>query len=200
MTDADRFPELMERLRSGDEAVAREVFDRFAGRLVALARRRFDRRLAHKVDPEDVVQSAFKSFFTRHRGGTIRLRDWDGLWGLLTLITLRKCVDRVDYFRAGCRDVRREATAAEGQDSPWQLALDREPRPEEAAALTETVERLFRAVGDDGRPVLELSLQGYTAAEIGLLLGRALRSVQRMREQIRARIERHALEGLEVGC
>ena len=199
MTDPDCFSELMERLRSGDDAVAREVFDRFAGRLVALARRRFDRRLAHKVDPEDVVQSAFKSFFTRHRGGTIRLRDWDGLWGLLTLITLRKCVDRVDYFRAGRRDFRREASAAEGQDSPWQLALDREPRPEEAAAFAETVERLFRSVGDEVRPVLELSLQGYTAAEIGLQLGRALRSVQRLREQIRARIERHALEGPEVG-
>ena len=60
----------MERLRAGDDEAAREVFDRFARRLVGLARRRFDRRLAHRVDPEDVVQSAFKSFFVRHREGT----------------------------------------------------------------------------------------------------------------------------------
>src|SRR4051812_39163412 len=199
MIGTDSFPDLMERLRSGDDDAARKVFDRFARRLVAVARRRFDWRLAHRVDPEDVVQSAFKSFFIRHREGTLQLEDWDGLWSLLTLITPRKCVDRVEYFRAERRDVRREATGTEGPDQPWQLALDREPRPEEAAALAETVEQLFQAVSDDDRPILELSLQGYTAAEIGIRLGRALRSVQRIREQIRKRLHGHALGGLAVG-
>src|SRR4051794_9936267 len=180
MTDTANFGRLMERLRSGDDAAAREVFDRFSRRLVGLARGRFDRRLAHRVDPEDVVQSAFRSFFTRQRDGTIRVGDWNGLWSLLTLITLRKCVDRVDYFRAGRRDVRREASAGAGEEPPWQFTLDREPRPEEAAALAETVENLFRTVGDEDRPILELSLQGYTAAEIALRLRRALRSVQRL--------------------
>src|SRR5436305_856841 len=85
MAKADTFSALMGRLRAGEDAAAREVFDRFARRLVALARRRLDRRLAHRADPEDVVQSAFKSFFVRHREGTFRLGDWDGLWSLLTL-------------------------------------------------------------------------------------------------------------------
>jgi RNA polymerase sigma factor (sigma-70 family) len=198
MTDTGSFSALMERLRSGEDAASREIFDRFARRLNALARRQFDRRLAHRVDPEDVVQSAFRSFFVRQRDGTFRLGDWDELWSLLTLITLRKCVDRVHYLRAERRDVLREATAREGQDPPWQHALDREPRPEEAAALAEALEYLFQTVDDDDRPVLDLSLQGYTAAEIGLRLGRALRSVQRLREQIRKRLERYAREGLEV--
>src|SRR5438132_98384 len=60
MADADTFARLMARLRSGEDAAAREVFERFAGRLVALTRGRFNRLLARKVDPEDVVQSAFK--------------------------------------------------------------------------------------------------------------------------------------------
>ena len=70
MTDDDTFSRLMARLRAGEDAAAREVFERFAGRLVALARRRCNRLLARKVDPEDVVQSAYKSFFVRHRAGT----------------------------------------------------------------------------------------------------------------------------------
>ena len=29
-----------------------------------------------------------------------------GLWGLLTLITIRKCADRARYYQADCRDLR----------------------------------------------------------------------------------------------
>ena len=35
------------------------------------------------------------------------LSGWDGLWSLLTLITLRKCGHQTRHFRAACRDVRR---------------------------------------------------------------------------------------------
>jgi RNA polymerase sigma-70 factor, ECF subfamily len=192
MTEAETFARLMARLRSGEEAAAREVFERFAGRLVALTRRRFNRLLARKVDPEDVVQSAFKSFFVRHRAGKLDAGDCDELWHLLTLITLRKCADRAEYFHAERRDASREATGSAGGDGPgaWRVALDREPRPEEAAILAETVEHLFRDVSAHERPILELSLQGYTASEISVGLGRAERTVRRLREHIRKRLER----------
>jgi hypothetical protein len=64
-----------------------------------------------KVDPEDVVQSAYKCFFHRHADGKLEVHDWGKLWSLLATITLRKCLDRVEYHRARCRDARREATA-----------------------------------------------------------------------------------------
>ena len=109
MSASDSLAELMGRLRSGEDGAAREVFIRFAGRLVGLARRHLDARLAVKVDPEDVVQSAYKSFFVRHRDGGLEVGSWDGLWGVLTVITLRKCADRAAYYRAEKRDVGREA-------------------------------------------------------------------------------------------
>src|SRR5258705_5317899 len=188
MADDDTFSRLMARLRSGEDAAAREVFERFAGRLVAMARGRFNRLLARKVDPEDVVQSAFKSFFVRHRAGRLDVGDWDGVWNLLTLITLRKCADRAEYFRAERRDASREAAGGDAPDA-WLPALDREPRPEEAVILAETVEHLFRDVSAHERPILELSLEGYTTPEIGARLGRAERSVRRLREHIRKRLE-----------
>lgn len=190
MTEHGSFAVVAEQLRSGEGAAAAEVFHRFAGQLLGVARRRFDRRLAHKVDPESVVQSAYKSFFARYRAGKVRPGDWDGLWGLLRLITLRKCADRVEYLRAARRDVRREVGTPAGQDRPWELAPDRQPSPQEAAILAETVELLFQAADADEHPVLELSLQGYTAEEIALRLGRALRTIQRLRERIRKRLER----------
>jgi RNA polymerase sigma-70 factor (ECF subfamily) len=192
MAAADTFDCMMERLRCGDDAAAREVFERFTWRLVALARGRFNRVLTRKVDAEDVVQSAYRSFFVRQREGKLEVCGWDGLWNLLTLITLRKCADRAEYFLADRRDATREWTGPDGEEMPdiSMLALDREPQPEEAAILAETVEHVFRDLSVHERPILELSLQGYTASEISNRLGRAERSVRRLREQIRKRLER----------
>jgi RNA polymerase sigma-70 factor, ECF subfamily len=52
------------------------------------------------------------------------------------------------------------------------------------------VDSLFRAADADERQVLGLSLQSYTAEEISLRLGRALRTVQRLRKRIRKRLDR----------
>ena len=195
MAARDSFSDVMDRLRAGDEAAAREVFQRFVRRLVRLARSQFDAVLRRKVDPEDVVQSAYKSFFLRYGAGKLEVRDWDNLWGLLTVITLRKCLDRVEYHRAERRDVQREAAAQPGAagTEPWWEAVAREPTPEEAAVLAETVEHLLRSLAEDERPVLEMSLQGYTTQEISERLALAERSVRRLRERFRKQLERMQL-------
>ena len=188
----DTFRAFAARLRSGEDAAAQRgvrAVCRPADRPRTAA---IQSALARKVDPEDVVQSAFKSFFIRHRDGKVEVADGGGLWNLLTLITLRKCADRAEYFRADRRDAAREATGPAGGDGPdpGLFAVDREPRPEEAVLLAETVEHLFRDLTADERPILELSLQGYTAPEISVQLGRAERYVRRLRERIRKRLER----------
>jgi RNA polymerase sigma-70 factor (ECF subfamily) len=197
----DSFAEWLTRLRAGDDAAARVVFQRFAHRLVGLARCQFHASLRYKVDPEDVVQSAYKSFFRGFDEGRFTVGEWDGLWGLLTLITLRKCADRVQYHRAECRDAIREVPAvAEAEGGiPGTEALDREPTPLEAAILSETVEHLLASLDEDERPIVELSLQGYTTQEISQQLERPERSVRRLRERLRNRLEPcsgKALDGL----
>ena len=192
MPNDHTFSRLMTRLRTGENEAARVVFERFAGRLIALTRGRLNRLLARKVEPEDVVQSAFKSFFARQRDGRLRVGDNDGLWNLLALITLRKCADRAEYFLAARRDAARERGGWDDGDgtNALVLALDRQPRPDEAMILTETVENLFKEVSVHERPILELSLLGHTAPEISVRLGRAERSVRRLRQHIRERLER----------
>jgi RNA polymerase sigma factor (sigma-70 family) len=178
----DSFAALMERLRSGEDEAANAVFERYTRQLVALARRRLDERFAGKVDPEDLVQSAYKSFFVRQLTGQLDLGNWKSLWGLLAIITLRKVADRTAYYQADKRDA--------GREVGWQSSIDREPSPDEAVLLTEIVEALFRDLDADERPILELSLQGLTAPEISEQLGRAERSVRRLRERVRKRLER----------
>ena len=179
-------------VRSTEAATARAVFDRFTGQLIGLARRQLDVRLHHKIEPEDVVQSAYKSFFLRYGEGALGDQGWQGFWGLLTCITLRKCADRVRYYQAECRDLSRErAPVPEGEGpEPWREAVSREPTPEQAAVLAETVEQVLRGLDADERAIVELSLQGYSTQEISERLGRAERSVRRLRERVRKHLHR----------
>jgi RNA polymerase sigma-70 factor (ECF subfamily) len=178
------------------DAESRAVFERFTRRLIGLARSHLDAQLRHKIDPEDVVQSAYKSFFIRYGDGALAAEGWDGLWGILTCITVRKCADRVRYHRADCRDLARETQAApSGADEPWREVAGREPTPEEAAVLAETVGRLLEGLDEGERGIVELSMQGYSTQEISAELGRAERSVRRLRERVRKRLDRLRADG-----
>jgi len=187
----DSFASLMLRLKAGDEAAAAEVFGRFLRRLIVLASRQFDSWIRNRVDVEDVVQSAYKSFFAGQGEGRFELADWDGLWGLLAVITMRKCYRRSDYLRAERRDAAREVSYrgtsrdVDGSGAAWWEAIDREPTPVEAAMLTETVEQLLEDLGRPEREIVELSLQGHTTPEIAARLGRSRRTVRRVRERVR---------------
>jgi RNA polymerase sigma-70 factor, ECF subfamily len=191
----DSFAEFVQRLRAGDDQAARQLFERFARQLIGMARRRFDGPLKHKVDPEDVVQSAYKSFFSRHADGNFVVGNWNSLWGLLTIITVRKCSERVAYHRAQQRDAAREI-APKSDSAPPIEGLSREPTPAEAVELAETVARLMAGLDAGERPVLELSLQGYSTREISEQLNRAERTVRLLRERVRKRLERMQHEDL----
>jgi RNA polymerase sigma-70 factor (ECF subfamily) len=187
------FTDLMARLQAGDDAAARQLFERFKARLMTQARDHLGKRLAGKVDSEDVLQSVFTSFFVRHREGQFELDSWTDLWGLLTTITLRKCINRVEHFRAGCRDVEREVSlqALGGPNASSLAILDREPSPLEAAILTETIEQLLRDYDAVDRQVIQLVLQGYTIEEISArVVGRSERTVRRLRKFFQRRLER----------
>jgi RNA polymerase sigma-70 factor, ECF subfamily len=188
---SNSFPEFLARLQNRNEAAAQELFGRFAHQLIVLALRNIHMGLRHKVDPEDVAQSAFKSFFHRYGEGDLEVVNWDSLWGLLALITVRKCAERAAYHRAERRDAAREVPSPSGEEAaPWLEPLGREPTPLETAVLSETVEQLFASLDEDEHPILELSLQGYTTREISERLGRAERTVRLLREGVRHRLER----------
>jgi RNA polymerase sigma-70 factor (ECF subfamily) len=188
----DSFADLEQKLRAGDQGAATEVFRRFGGRLIALARTELDARVRRKEDPEDVVQSVYGSFFRRYHAGQYDLGSWNSLWSLLTVITVRKCLNRSRHYAA-----QRRCLAGEVDLEPWDGAadglsdaIDREPTPLEAVVLAETVERMMRSLDAEDRAIIELSLQDFTAAEIGARLGRAERSVRRVRERVKERLRR----------
>src|SRR5262249_13444725 len=81
-------------LRSGEQSAAREMWARYFGPMVELARSKLRGVAARAADEEDVALSAFKSFCRAVEGGRYAdLFDRDGLWALLMTITARKAVD-----------------------------------------------------------------------------------------------------------
>jgi RNA polymerase sigma-70 factor (ECF subfamily) len=189
MPTEDSFADVMARLRDGDDDAAAQIFRRFTHRLIALARAHLDGRLRQKVDPEDVLQSVFKSFFLRHAEGELALGGWDGLWALLAVITARKCGRCARRFRAARRDVNAEVAAAASADESGVIeAFSDDPSPEEATMLSELVEQLLRDLGRRDGEILTLALQGYSAAEISARLDRPGRTVYRVLERIKARL------------
>ena len=191
MTSSASLSELVRRLRQGDDTFANELFARFARRLIGLARTHLDRRMQQKVDPEDVVQSVYRSFFRRLDAEQIETPSWDSLWYLLTVMTLRKCAKQAEQMHAAKRDARREVSLQSDGDSgdSWKHVADREPTPEEAALLTELVDQTMRDFDPEDHAVVMMSLQGYNVREISASLKRADRSVRRLRERVRKRLE-----------
>lgn len=184
---------LLGQLRKGDQIAAKAVFQRFANRLVMLAKVRLDVRIRQKVDPEDIVQSVFRSFFARSERGEFDFGNWQGIWALLVLLTLRKCSRRAVHFQADRRDVRREVAWGEGvsgSDKTLLEAIADEPTPEEANILTETAETVMEKLkGIKERKIFELSLQGYSIQEISAMVGHYERGVERVRKKIKLIIE-----------
>jgi RNA polymerase sigma-70 factor (ECF subfamily) len=192
MSDDKAFSQILAGLRAGDEEAAASVFRRFAQRLIALARSRLDTAVRRKVDPEDVLQSAFGSFFRRYSEGQFEVADWNGLWALLVCLTLRKCGHKIAYFHAACRNVDREyALAPDASSSQNWDVLAEDPTPAQAAQLTDTVTQVLDSLREGReRQIVQMCLEGYTIAEISAAVGRSTRTVERVLKRVRRQLER----------
>jgi RNA polymerase sigma-70 factor (ECF subfamily) len=190
MTSDDTFPNLLARVRQGDDEAAAIVFRRFVDQLAAHANRHLSPAVRRRTDAEDVVQSVYRTFFRRVRHGEFQLDHWGSLWGLLTRITVRKCA------HAGRGKNRpREAqfhsadTADSAADMNWE-ALAREPSPAETAAFNDLLDSLLEPLRDAHREIVKRTLEGYTQEEIASQLGCSERTVRRVIAQTQVDLEK----------
>ena len=179
MADAPSL-ELLGRWREhADQRAAEELFHRYAGRLIALARSRMPSRLGRRVDPDDVVQSAVRSFFVRVRDGRLIVQPDSELWQLLAAITMHKLFSQVEHHTAGKRSVAREQETPSGESVcivPVE-AVANDPTPDDAAALREELEKALSPLKPKHRQMVELRLEGHTQPEIAEKTGYTERMV-----------------------
>jgi RNA polymerase sigma factor (sigma-70 family) len=177
--------QLVAKYCEGDELAAAALFDRYVGRLTRLAASRLSVKLARRTDADDVVQSAFRSFFVRVRDGRLAVSEEDKLWKLLAPIALHKLYRQARRHRAERRSVDVEDTPASfGELDATLLAGD--PTPEEAAAFADELASILSRLDPFSRDVLELRLQGESLNEISAQTGRSERTVRRALERIRS--------------
>jgi RNA polymerase sigma-70 factor (ECF subfamily) len=180
--------ELLARWREGDHQAEEELFSRYTTQLVALARSRLSPKLAGRVDAEDVVQSAYRSFFLAADRFVIQ-RSGD-LWRLLAKITLRKLYRQAGRHTALRRNVSRETSlgATTGITGVPFEVLAREPSPEEAVAVIDELEQVMRGLSPLHRRMVELRLQGYQLKEIAAQTDRSERLIRYVLTQVRNRL------------
>jgi RNA polymerase sigma-70 factor (ECF subfamily) len=185
--------ELVELWRAGSERAAQQLFDTYVERLVALARRRISQRLAGRVDPEDIVQSVFRTFFHRAKEGQFRFEEQDDLCKLLMRITVHKTLRKVAFHKAAKRDLRQEMGQGSEPQEQLQKLLDREPTPEEAVTFLDHLEHFLGRLGAQERQIVEMRLQGCSNDEISEKLGIYDRKIRRVIERVRVMAEEEGI-------
>ncbi len=193
MSEPEQCQALLERVRAGDEEAARQLYDANIDRLLPLVRRRLSQRLARRVDPEDIVQSVFRTFFHRVKEGQFRIADTDSLTRLLMRITVRKTLHQVAYHLAAKRDPRLEASSEAGTELDLAQLLTLPPTDEAALIFLDQFEHFLAALRPEDRRILELRLAGRTNEEVAQQLGTYDRRVRRVIEQVRALAEAEGL-------
>src|SRR5262245_59251356 len=177
-----------------DDEDARRIWERYVRRLLNLARQDLERAVQARLDAEDVVQSAFRSFFRRR--ADYDLADRDELWSLLVTITLNRVRNANRHHRRRKRDVRRtqsegEITGLGDAGRAFDLMGDEAPTPAEAVALAEELEQRLRDLEAAGDPdliqIAQMKLNGDSNREIAEALRLVERSVERKLGRIRAR-------------
>src|SRR5215467_3674812 len=178
----------LKRIQEGDESAARELLTRFESEVRLVVRRQLPRLLRSRFDSLDFLQSVWGSFFRRMRTAPTEFEDSRHLVAFLARAAKNKVID--EYRRAASRKHnmhREEPLWLDGQrprDVP-----DPIDSPSEVAQAHEVLVRLRELMPAERRTILELKAEGLSSKDIGQRLGISERTVQRVLEELRRRME-----------
>jgi RNA polymerase sigma-70 factor (ECF subfamily) len=177
---------LLWRFRNGQADAPTRLYLRYAERLQALADRQTSAELSRRLDPEDIVQTVFRTFFRRVAEGNYDVPDGEEIWKLLLVIALHKIRDAGVYHKAAKRDVRRTSSGEANE-----LAIQNAAGKDEAAlaVLQMVVNDVLEGLPESHQRMIELRIEGHEVAEIAREVGRSKRSVERVLQVFRQRMD-----------
>lgn len=161
-------------VREGDEDAASALYERYARRVFGLVRSKLGSRLGSITEPEDIVQSVFKSMFRGMQAGNYDAPPGTTLWNLLAVIAVRKLSNKANHHMA----IRRDAS----RNVPLETEIDGvEAAIEQASAefLEVCIQEALESLRPKDRQILSLRIQGHTVDEIKELIGRSRRTIER---------------------
>ena len=182
------FRSLMQEIAAGSQTAVGKLLDLYGHHLCRAVRRRLSRVLRPKYDTSDFVQAVWASFFC-DRGQLARFEHSGDFVAFLTKMANNKVVDecrrRLHTQKA---NVNRERSLSD--DASQETVLPgREPTPSQVAIGHEQWERMMGEVPSHYRQILKLRAAGSTQEEIASLLGVNEKTVRRVLNKLRGRME-----------
>lgn len=176
--------DLVGRAKEGETAALNELFTRYHGLLVGVARKRLGPRLRSRLEPDDLAQTTFRA--ATRDFGQYSYQGEDSLLRWLIQILNNKIRDKAEFYSAGKRDVGRERGLEVGTgekrhsiDLPAEdLSVTRAvSREEEFEILRTGLDKL----SDDHRKAITLVFfQGLSLREAGERMGGRTEDATRM--------------------
>ncbi len=172
----NEFERLMERVRTGDPEVGRELFERYGKAIQIVVRYRLDRRMRSQFDSLDFAQDAWASFF-RVPPANYNFQTPEELVAFLTRVVQHKISDayrkRCGHSKKSGRKFRRRHSYVDEQPA-------RQPTPSHTAILSEEWNRLLKDKPPQIQRALEMLRDGYSQREIAQELGLQVRRIHRL--------------------
>ncbi len=178
---------LLRRIQQGQGDASTELYHRYAERLQALAAAQSGADLGPRLDPEDLVQSVFRTFFRRAGLGHYTVPEGEEIWKLLLVIALNKVRATGAFHRAVKRDVRRTTGGA-----AFDQAVAGRSTPDEAPVqfLRMVIAEQLEGWPESHRRMIEMRIEGHEMAEIAAAVARSKRSVERVLQEFQQRLGR----------
>ncbi len=187
--------DLVDRFRAGDRDAGDELYQRYAGEMLNLVRRRLSSsRNRAAIDSRDVLQDGFKSFFSAIQKPTFDPRRFS-IGGLLNTIVSRKAFAHLrrrypENITPDDVDLRQEVTAA--------LVDAQFSEPEMDATVRELEATLLEEFTEKERLVLEHFLDPWSDASpesIAAVCHRSIRTVREVIDRFIRRLRQLAAQG-----
>ena len=171
--------------RAREQDAATQLYLRYAQRLNSLVETQCSTELARRAGVDDIVQSAFGSFFRLMRQGCYDAPDGDELWKLLLVIAIHKVREKAVYHHAAKRN--RHRTIG-GDEALRRMKCWSDDKDSPDGYLDLVLDEILEQLSCESRNMAKLRLEGYKVAEIARKTGRSRRTVERILQETRAKL------------
>jgi len=179
---------LVRRIRKdGDDDAALRLYLKYSERLLRSTERNMSDALSSRLDPEDVVQSVFRTFFRRTSEGQYQVPEGEELWKLLLVMSLNKVRSVGKFHRAAKRNICSSSSLAADD------AIGLQSRDEFSRAILElSINEIISELPESARRIIALRIEGFEVAQISEMTSRAKRTVERVLQNFRAEMTRRS--------
>ncbi len=188
------FVELIRRVRTGDQAAAAELVQRFEPAIRRVVRVHMrDARLRRLLDSTDICQSVLATFFVRANMGQFELDSPESLIKLLATIARHKVINESVRQQADRRDYRRAEAIGERASQLRDPVAD----PGKQVEMQELLAKVRAGLSEEERTLAEHRGQGNSWAQIAMVQGASAEGLRKKLARGLDRVLRRL--GLEEG-